>query len=208
VRDSFLSARAYVTEPGDFEKRLESRGIAKTKGAGQQPCSVGTDVSLQPSSQGVMPWTALNVTPHGDGETTARNEHAVRLSQSCAAVREELEALLTHHDVERVRCKGQRHGIAFTPFHGWFPSTGKREHIAVEVEPDDMSSGPYLRGSLSGDCSGAAGQIEHAFTGLRRHEIEEGRYPRSKHGGHHVTLINVGGRFRWSHLGFVIHSET
>jgi hypothetical protein len=71
-----------------------------------------------------------------------------------------------------------------------------------------MSSGPYLRGSLSGDYSGAAGHIEHAFTGLRRHEIEEGRYPRSKHGGHHVTLINVGGRFRRSHLGFVIHSET
>ena len=80
VRDSFLSAHAYVTEPGTFEKRLESRGITKTKGARQQPCSIGTDVSLQPSSQGVMPWTALDVAPHGDGDTTARNEHAVRLS--------------------------------------------------------------------------------------------------------------------------------
>ena len=80
VRDSFLSAHAYVTEPGNFEKRLECRGITKTKGARQQPRSIGTDVSLQPSSQGVMPRTALEVAPHGDGETTARNEHAVCLS--------------------------------------------------------------------------------------------------------------------------------
>ena len=107
--------------------------------------------------------------------------------------------MLTHHDVERIRGKGQRHGIAFAPFHGWFPSTGKREHGAVEVEPNDMSSCPYVRGSLSGDHSGAAGHIEHAFTGLRRHEIEESWYPRSKHGGHHVTLINVGGRFSCGH---------
>ena len=80
ARDSFLSAHAYVTEPGDLEKRLESRGITKTKGRSQQPCSSGTDVSLGASSQGVMPWTALNVTPHSDGETTARNEHAERFS--------------------------------------------------------------------------------------------------------------------------------
>jgi len=49
ARDSFLSAHAHVTEPRDFEKRLESLGITKTKDGGHQPCSRGTDVSLQPS---------------------------------------------------------------------------------------------------------------------------------------------------------------
>jgi hypothetical protein len=49
-RDSFLSAHPHFTEPRDFEKRLESLGITKMKGGGHQPCNLGTDVSLQPSS--------------------------------------------------------------------------------------------------------------------------------------------------------------
>src|SRR5262245_9689267 len=49
ARDSLLSAHAHCAEPCDFEKRLESLGIAETKDGGHQPCSLGTDVSLQPS---------------------------------------------------------------------------------------------------------------------------------------------------------------
>src|SRR2546422_1916694 len=50
ARDSLLSAHAHFAEPCDFETRLESLGITKTKDDGHQPCSLGTDVSLQPSS--------------------------------------------------------------------------------------------------------------------------------------------------------------
>jgi hypothetical protein len=116
--------------------------------------------------------------------------------------------LLTHHDIERVGGKGQSHGIAFAPFHDWSPGTGEREHIAVEVEPNDVSSGPYLRCRLAGDYSGATCHIEYAFTGLQRYEIEESWHPRSKHGGHHVTLIDFGGRFSRLHFSLVVRSET
>jgi len=66
-------------ETRDFEHRLESLGITKTKDGRHQPRSFGADVSLQPSSQGLLPWIVLNGTPHSDGEATAWNEHAVRL---------------------------------------------------------------------------------------------------------------------------------
>src|SRR5262249_20384864 len=80
ARDSLFSAHAHVAEPCDFKKRLESLGITKTKDRGHKPCSLGTDVSLQPSSQGMRPGTTLNCAPHGGGEATVSNEHAVRLS--------------------------------------------------------------------------------------------------------------------------------
>jgi hypothetical protein len=116
--------------------------------------------------------------------------------------------LLTHHDIERASGEGQSHGIAFTPFHGRSPGAGEREHSAVEVEPNDVSSCAYLRRRLPGHYSGATCHIEYAFTGLQRYEIEESWYPRSENGGHHVTLIDLGGRFSWLHLGLAIHSET
>src|SRR6185295_10810502 len=124
-------------EPRGFEQRLESLGVTKAKDGGHQPCSLGTDVSLQPSTQGIMPWTALDGAPYRGGEATASNEHAVGLSESFADVWKELQALLTHHDIELAARKRQSHCIAFTPFHGWFPGTGERQHIAVEIEPDD-----------------------------------------------------------------------
>ena len=73
-------AHAHIVEPCVLEHRLESLGITKTIDSVHQSCSLSTDVSLQPSSQGMMPWTALNSAPHSDGEATAWNEHAVRLS--------------------------------------------------------------------------------------------------------------------------------
>jgi len=90
---------------------------------------------------------------------------------------------VTHHDIERVGGKGQSHGIAFTPFHSGSPGTGEREHIAVEVEPNDVSACAYLRRRLPGDYSGATCHIQYAFTGPQRDEIEENWYPRSKNGG-------------------------
>ena len=115
--------------------------------------------------------------------------------------------MLTHHDIERVGRKGQSHDIAFTPFHSWGQDTGEREHTAVEVEPNDVSSRAYLRRRLPGDYPGATCHIEYAFTGLQRYEIEEIWYPRSKNGGHHVTLIDLGRRFSRLHLSLAIHSE-
>jgi len=112
--------------------------------------------------------------------------------------------LLTHHDIKRIGGEGQCHGIAFTPFHSWFPGTRKGKHIAVEVEPSDASSCAYLRHCLPGDYSGATCDIEYAFTGLQRHEIEESWYPRSKHGGHHVTFIDLGRRASRLHLSLAI----
>jgi hypothetical protein len=81
--------------------------------------------------------------------------------------------LLTHHDIECVAGKGQSHGIGFAPFHGWSLGTGEREHTAVEVESNHVSSRAYLRRRLPGDYSGTAGHIEYAFTELQRYEIEE-----------------------------------
>ena len=47
ARDSFLSAHVHFAEPCDFENRLESLRITKTKDGGHQPCGLGADVSLQ-----------------------------------------------------------------------------------------------------------------------------------------------------------------
>jgi hypothetical protein len=80
ARDSFLSVHAHLVESRDFEHRPESVGITQTKDGGHQRCRLSTDVSLQPSRQGKLPRIALEGAPHGDGEATAWNQHAVRLS--------------------------------------------------------------------------------------------------------------------------------
>jgi hypothetical protein len=80
ARDSFLTAHAHIVEPCVLEHCLESLGTTKTIDSVHQSCSLSTDVSLEPSSQGMMPRTALNGAPHSDSEATAWNEHAVRLS--------------------------------------------------------------------------------------------------------------------------------
>ena len=121
-------------EPCVFEHRLESLGIIKTIDSVHQSCSLSTDVSLQPSGQGLMPRTALNGAPHSDSEATAWNEYAVRLSQRLAAIRKELQALLTHYDVERAGGKGQSHGIPFT--------TQSRGQLPTAVFVRHFSSSP------------------------------------------------------------------
>jgi hypothetical protein len=49
ARDSSVAAHAHFAKPRDFENRLQSPGITKTKDGGHQPCSLGTDVPLQRS---------------------------------------------------------------------------------------------------------------------------------------------------------------
>jgi len=56
-------------------------------------------------------------------------------------------------------------------------SSNQREHIAVGVEPDDLSSCAYPRRRLAGDYSGATCHIEYALPGFQHHEIEESWCP-------------------------------
>ncbi len=86
-----------------------------------------------------------------------------------------MQALLTHYSVERAGSKGQSHGIAFTPFHSRAQGTGEREHIAVEVQPDDLLHLPAT--PPAGRLCRATCHIEYALTGFQHHKIEKRWYP-------------------------------
>ena len=48
----------------------------------------------------------LDSSPNADYQTSAGRQHSMHFSQRCCPIREELEALLTKHDIKR--CIGQR----------------------------------------------------------------------------------------------------
>ena len=69
-------------------------------------------------------------------------------------IREELEALLTEHPIERRLRKGQGHGIACLPGDGspwgWREHARRRQHAWVEVHAQHLARLPHVRGGEPG----------------------------------------------------------
>jgi hypothetical protein len=81
---------------------LENLRVTKSKSPIQEPCSFAAQVSLERAREGVMARAAFYGAPHGGSEPSRGAEYAMRLSQSLVTVGEELQALLTHYNIEGV----------------------------------------------------------------------------------------------------------
>src|SRR3989442_1616585 len=91
--------------------------------------------------ENAVAWSVLHRAEDRHRESTARDEHAVDLSERGYLVGEELKALLAHCDVEG--CIGQRHaeGTPLTPLDLQSPRCRSSclKHARVQIETDDPS---------------------------------------------------------------------
>jgi hypothetical protein len=132
-----------------------------------------------------------------DPDTPARRRDPSHLSQRRDAVREELHAELTRHDVERFIGERQLFGLRLVPLDRQLRRRrGARylEHAGVEVGPGHRARGADTRGCQLRHDAGAAGDIQRALTGLGCEPRDEGRRQRRGDRRDEVPLVVLRAR--------------
>ena len=134
----------------------------------------------------------LQAAPHAQCEPPAWDQDTTHFAQRCRAVREELQPLVTAHQVEGGLSKGQRRRVPFAPLDRWpiRMRNGARhgQHGRVEIEADHVPGRADAGGGRTGDRAGAAGEIEHALARARRGDLDQILPPRIPKRRHHVAL--------------------
>jgi hypothetical protein len=124
----------------------------------------------------------LQAAPHAQGEPPAWNQDPAHFAQRCRTVWEELQPLVTAHQVEGGLRKGQRRRVPFAPLD-WWPVTlcndaRHSQHGWVEIETDHVPSRANTAGGSAGDRAGAAGKIEYALSRARCGDLDQILPPR------------------------------
>jgi hypothetical protein len=152
-----------VAEATVAQQALELPWVRKGMFASFDPRSFWPQHLIECLHKCVRAWRPFDGAVHAECSPSALAHHTVQLAQCSGLVREELETLLTEHNVEMA---GRKWHVDRTTLRlvnrgaiVW-KTSGNSQHPGVQVETRDLSR-PYFRCGQASHDPGAASNIQY-----------------------------------------------